>query len=271
MRVRGRDLRAGLLSLSFTKERHLCTTAQSYQTSTISYERDLTADTTIDSQTQPRLANDRMEDLEVPGGSPVQQNGQEPEGNNDPGDIQKPEVEEEHTRTPPLAEPTDDMDAHDEVPPATDDEAEPNNEPESDLDDLDEAQFDDFNPDSATINVPDQPVAVDESNVGLLGVHKRKRAEGEDGERKKKKKEGRREKSKKVRAGGDDEDDFEGGPEMEGSRRKKSGTAAKRAPRARSPENEDNLSPEERKFCCDCVIVREMQYANNNSRPSPRS
>jgi transcription factor SPN1 len=116
------------------------------------------------------------------------------------------------------------------------------------LEDLDEAQFDDFNPESATINVPDQPVAVDESNVGLLGVHKRKRAEGEDGERKKKKKEGRREKSKKVRAGGDDEDDFEGGPEMEGSRRKKSGAASKRAPRARSPENEDNLSPEERKF-----------------------
>ena len=97
----------------------------------------------------------------MPGGSPVQQNGQEPEGNNDPGDIQKPEIEEEHTRTPPLAEPTDDLDAHDEAPPATDDEAEPNNDPESDLDDLDEAQFDDFNPESATINVPDQPVAVD--------------------------------------------------------------------------------------------------------------
>jgi transcription factor SPN1 len=226
-----------------------CTTIHSHQTPTISYEQILTANTTLDTQTYPRPANDKMEDLEVPGGSPVQQNGQEPEGNNDPGDILKPEIEEEHTRTPPLADPADDLDAHDEAPPATDDEAEPNNDPESDLDDLDEAQFDDFNPESATINVPDQPVAVDESNVGLLGVHKRKRAEGEDGERQKKKKEGRREKkSKKVRAGGDDEDDFEGGPEIEGSRRKKSGTAAKKAPRARSPENEENLSPEERKF-----------------------
>lgn len=191
-----------------------------------------------------------MEDLEVPGGSPVQQNPAEPEGNNDAGDIQKPEIEEEHTRTPPLAEPTDDLDAHDEAPEAgDDDDAEPNNDPDSDLDELDEAQFDNFDPESATVNVPDQPVAVDDSNVGLLGVHKRKRVEGEDGERKKKKKEGRREKVKKVRAGGDDdEDNFEGGPQIEGSRRKKAGTASKKASRARTPEDEDSLSPEERKF-----------------------
>lgn len=189
-----------------------------------------------------------MEDLEVPGGSPVQRNGQEPEGNNDPGDTQKPEIEEEHTRTPPMAEPTDDLDAHDEASEAADDDEEPNNDPESELEELDEAQFDEFDPESATINVPDQPVAVDESNVAQLGVHKRKRVEGENGGRKKKK-EGRREKAKKVRAGGDDEDNFEGGPEIEGSRRKKAGTAAKRAPRARTPENEDNLSPEERKCC----------------------
>jgi transcription factor SPN1 len=200
-----------------------------------------------------------MEDLEVPNGSPVQQNPPEPEGNNDAGDIQNPEIEEEHTRTPPLADPTDDLDAHDSAPEAGNDdeeEAEPNNDADSDLDELDEAQFDNFDPESATINVPDQPVAVDDSNVGLLGVHKRKRAEGEDGERKKKKKEGRREKAKKVRAGGDDEDNFEGGPEIEGSRRKKAGTAAKRAPRARSPENEDNLSPEERK----CAVKGMMWY-----------
>lgn len=191
-----------------------------------------------------------MEDLEVPGGAPVQQNPPEPEGNNDSGDIQNPEIEEEHTRTPPMADPTDDLDAHDEAPEAgnDDEEPEPNNDADSDLDELDESQFDNFDPESAQVNVPDQPVAVDDSNVAQLGVHKRKRVEGEDGERKKKKKEGRREKAKKVRAGGDDEDNFEGGPEIEGSRRKKGGAATKRAPRARSPENEDNLSPEERKY-----------------------
>jgi transcription factor SPN1 len=189
-----------------------------------------------------------MEDLEVPNGSPVQQNPPEPEGNNDAGDIQNPEIEEEHTRTPPLADPTDDLDAHDSAPEAGNDdeeEAEPNNDADSDLDEL------------------------DDSNVGLLGVHKRKRAEGEDGERKKKKKEGRREKAKKVRAGGDDEDNFEGGPEIEGSRRKKAGTAAKRAPRARSPENEDNLSPEERK----CAVKGTIWYKKltPHLRTSPRA
>ncbi|KAM0713892.1 hypothetical protein Q7P37_010854 [Cladosporium fusiforme] len=210
-----------------------------------------------------------MEDLEVPTGSPVRENGQEPEGNNDPGDIQKPEIEEEHGRTPPMAEPTDDMDAQDDeaVPGDGDDDEQPNNDADSDLDELDEAQFDNFDPESANINVPDQPVAVDDSNVGQLGVHKRKRVEGEDGERKKKKKEGRREKAKKVRAGGDDEDNFEGGPEMEGSRRKKAGTAAKKAPRARSPENEDNLSPEERRRR---ALDRKMDEALRSNKPSRR-
>lgn len=189
----------------------------------------------------------------MPTGSPVVENGQEPEGNNDPGDIQKPEIEEENGATPPMAEPTNDMDAvEDEAMPNDgdndDEEQEPNNDADSDLDELDEAQFDNFDPESANINVPEQPVAVDDSNVGQLGVHKRKRVEGDDGERKKKKKEGRREKAKKVRAGGDDEDNFEGGPEMEGSRRKKASTAAKKTSRARTPENEDNLSPEEREF-----------------------
>jgi transcription factor SPN1 len=213
-----------------------------------------------------------MEDLEVPNGSPVHQNPPEPEGNNDAGDILNPDIEEEHTRTPPLADPTDDLDAHDSAPEAGNDddeeEAEPNNDADSDLDELDEAQFDNFDPESATVNVPDQPVAVDDSNVGLLGVHKRKRAEGEDGERKKKKKEGRREKAKKVRAGGDDEDNFEGGPEIEGSRRKKAGTAAKRAPRARSPENEDNLSPEERK--CAANVGKQYRELTSNFRTSTR-
>lgn len=217
-----------------------------------------------------------MEDLEVPGGSPVQQNPPEPEGNNDAGDIQKPEIEEEHTRTPPLAEPTDDLDAHDEAPEAgdddDDDDAAPNNDHDSDLDELDEAQFDNFDPESATVNVPDQPVAVDDSNVALLGVHKRKRVEGEDGERKKKKKEGRREKVKKVRAGGDDdEDNFEGGPQIEGSRRKKAGTAAKRAPRARTPENEDSLSPEERKFAIREIMRRTMLTSYNRPPPCART
>jgi transcription factor SPN1 len=195
-----------------------------------------------------------MEDLEVPTGSPSYQDDleEEPQGNADPGDPLNPEIEEEDsTRTPPLADPTADMEARDddEAPETVD---AMNNDDDSELDELDEAQFDNFDPETANITVP---VAVDESNVGLIGVHKRKRTEAEESERKKKKKEGRREKPKKakrVRAGGDDEDDFEGGPELDGKRQRKrqalgpDGKPVKAVRRARTPENEDNLSPEER-------------------------
>ena len=100
---------------------------------------------------------------------------------------------------------------------------------------------------------------MDESNVALLGVHKRKRTEEEERERKKKKKEGRREKpkksKKKVGVDGDvDDDDFEGGEEIDGKRARKSKVGADGRPmknirRARTPplEDDENLTPDERK------------------------
>jgi transcription factor SPN1 len=201
-----------------------------------------------------------MEDLEDPTGSPTLQNSQEePQGNQDPGDNLRPDVEEEDsTRTPPFADPTADMEARDddeapETVEAMDEANDDDDDLESELEELDEAQFDNFDPETANITVP---VAVDETNVGQLGVHKRKRTEAEESERKKKKKEGRREKPKKakrVRAGGDDEEDnFGGGPELDGKRQRKSkplgpdGKPIKMARRPRTPENEDDLSPEER-------------------------
>lgn len=173
----------------------------------------------------------------------------EPQGTADPGDPLRPEIEEEDDRTPPIGNPTADMELQDddEAPQSEeimDNMAEDN---ESELDDLDEAQFDNFDPETANITVP---VPVDESNVGLLGVHKRKRVEGDESGRRKKK-EGRREKrTKRVRAGGDEsENDFEGGPEMDGKRiRKGDGAVRKQGRRPRTPENEDDLTPEERKF-----------------------
>ena len=128
---------------------------------------------------------------------------------------------------------------------------------ESILSDVDEAQFEDFDP--ANVAIDDRPIAVDEDNVRLLGRHKRKR-DGETGDAeggKKKKKEGRREKPKKLRKkkDDDDEDDFSGGQELEGKRvrRKKpiaEGGARKEKVRARksTPENEEALDPEESKF-----------------------
>lgn len=128
------------------------------------------------------------------------------------------------------------------------------------LSDVDEAQFEDFDP--ANVVIDDRPaIAVDEDNVRLLGRHKRKRDTegGGDGEGlTKKRKEGRREKPKKSRKkrSTDDEDHFSGGQELEGKRfrKRKSGTEGvsgrkeKVRTRKATPENEDALDPEESEF-----------------------
>ena len=131
-----------------------------------------------------------------------------------------------------------------------------NSDNESILSDVDEAQFEDFDPNQ--IAIEERPaIAVDEDNVKLLGRHKRKRdGEADEEGSKKKKKEGKREKPKKVRKKQDSDDDFSGGQEMEGKRvrKKKAFTEGgdkvrKEKPKARreSPENEEAMDPEERK------------------------
>lgn len=205
-----------------------------------------------------------MEDLEQPEGAPALANGNEPQGNDDAGDTLQPAIEEEdHVGTPPMADPTADMETRgDDGAPDADadmntDAAVQNDDNdddmESDLEELDEQQFEDF--DASALNLPDKPLQVDESNVGLLGVHKRKRTAEEEAERerKKKKKASRREKPKRSKRG-EDEDDFEGGVEMDGKRVRKSkggeGRAGKSGGvrRARTPEDESMLTPEEREL-----------------------
>ncbi|KAI9853178.1 MAG: Transcription factor iws1 [Thelocarpon superellum] len=122
---------------------------------------------------------------------------------------------------------------------------------DSDLSDVDEAQFEDFDP--ANVAIEDRPaIAVDETNVALLGVHKRKRPAGaaDDDGSKKKKKEGTREKPKKNRKK-KDEDDLSGGEEVSGKRERPKKAAGERRekakPRERTPENESELTPEERR------------------------
>ncbi len=125
------------------------------------------------------------------------------------------------------------------------------------LSDVDEAQFEDFDPNQ--IAIEERPaIAVDEDNVKLLGRHKRKRdGEADGGAGRKKKKEGKREKVKKVRKRKDSDDEFSGGQELEGKRirKKKPFTEdgekprkEKQRPRKASPENEEELTPEERKL-----------------------
>lgn len=122
------------------------------------------------------------------------------------------------------------------------------------LSDVDEAQFEDFDP--ANLAIDERPaIAVDEDNVKLLGRHKRKRDPGEgpgDGVSLKKKGK-KREKPSKLRKKRDEDDNFSGGEELEGKRiRKKKalidGSDKREKPKARkaTPENEDELDPAER-------------------------
>ncbi|KAI9923603.1 hypothetical protein ASPWEDRAFT_27917 [Aspergillus wentii DTO 134E9] len=77
---------------------------------------------------------------------------------------------------------------------------------ESVLSEVDEAQFEDFDPEN--VDIEDRPqLAIDEDNLKLIGRHKRKRTE-EGGERSTRKREGRREKKsrrmKELEEGGSD-------------------------------------------------------------------
>ncbi|KAL1969326.1 hypothetical protein VTN77DRAFT_9518 [Rasamsonia byssochlamydoides] len=104
---------------------------------------------------------------------------------------------------------------------------------ESVLSEVDEAQFEDFNPDDVAIE--DRPaLAIDEENLKLIGRHKRKRREGEEGEQPKKKKEGRREKKNRRLRESESAD-------AESKRRKKD----KR--REATPEDEELLDPATRR------------------------
>ncbi|KAJ5752993.1 hypothetical protein N7520_009910 [Penicillium odoratum] len=101
------------------------------------------------------------------------------------------------------------------------------------LSEVDEAQFDDFDPEN--VDVEDRPqLAIDEDNLKLIGRHKRKRAEGE--ESRPRRKEGRREKKSRHAR-----DEDEGGGEEGSARRQKKKKEA-------SPDtDEETLDPETRR------------------------
>ena len=190
-----------------------------------------------------------MEDLPGADSPPVNDVSNEPSGNDDPQDPLRPEIEEEDAaRTPPIADPTMDTEmAEDDqqpvsIPGAADDD---DNDADSDaLSDVDEAQFQDFDPNA--IAIEERPRVVDASGVAMLGKHKRKRDDA-DGESKKKRKEGRRDKPKRSKNRGDDGDQgFDASEELQGRRRKAKGPTERRKKRTPSPEDDSNLTPEER-------------------------
>ncbi|KAI9823109.1 MAG: Transcription factor iws1 [Phylliscum demangeonii] len=194
-----------------------------------------------------------------------------PEAGHDPGDPNSPISQERDTPTPPAANPSLDMDNEENFtrPPADFDAGALSDD--SDLSDLDEEQIADFVPDEVTIE--DRPaIAVDDSNVGLLGVHKRKRGADDEDDAyveettKKKKREGTRPKPKKPRrrANKDDEDLGDGEPVL-GKRQRKSTKARKP-----SPAKEVELTELERRKRDLDIKIDEALRNPNRRRPKKK-
>ncbi|KAF2118892.1 hypothetical protein BDV96DRAFT_610770 [Lophiotrema nucula] len=168
-----------------------------------------------------------------------------PEAGHDPDDPLRPDIDEENsTPNPPMGDPDQDMEVtepHEGLPDEADLE-DGLSDNESELSELDDEVFEGENFDAENIPIEERPQELDEGTLNLIGVHKRKRAEGE-GEPKKKKKRAEKPRRRKNR-GGDDE--ISGGEEA-GSRRirkKKEGRAREASP---AEVNEEHLSPEERR------------------------
>ena len=114
------------------------------------------------------------------------------------------------------------------------------------LSEIDENQFEDYDPETA--NIEDRPVHIDDDIARTLKVSKRKRTD--DAPRRPR--EGRREKKRRDRAedaGVEDGSDAGDGGKKRRSRR--AATDGERRPRAKAatpePENEHHLDPEERR------------------------
>lgn len=130
----------------------------------------------------------------------------------------------------------------DDDPLAAEDDAVELSDNESILSEVDEAQFENFDPEN--VEIEDRPaLAIDEENLRLIGRHKRKRAEdGEHMERPRRHKEGRREKkSRRMR-------ELEGTADGEDTSRRK-----ERKKKDLTPENEEALDPATRE-CFSCFI-----------------
>lgn len=187
-----------------------------------------------------------MEDVEF---ARSHSNSPLPEAGNEPDDPLAPEVEEENGVNPPLGAPDQDMEVtepRDEMPDPDDIQEGGLSDNESVLSELDDQQFEEF--DEGALAIEERPAQViDGENMGLIGVHKRKRPEGEGDAPKKKKKRAdkpRRKKNREEEAGGDDE--------AAGARKSRS---RKKGRAAEADENDESLTPEQRKWLV-CIFKR---------------
>ncbi|KAJ6785027.1 hypothetical protein PWT90_10900 [Aphanocladium album] len=115
------------------------------------------------------------------------------------------------------------------------------------LSEVDEDQLEDYDPETA--NIEDRPVDIDEDVARTLKVSKRKRIEGQP----KKPREGRREKKRRDRDDDVAMEDGSDGDQERKPRRRRAAAEGERAPRASrkeksvEPEDDENLTPEERR------------------------
>ena len=125
--------------------------------------------------------------------------------------------------------------------PVEEEDEEKASDDESILSEVDEAQFEDFDPEN--VDIEDRPqLAIDEDNLKLIGRHKRKRTEGGDEERSKRKREGRREKkSRRMR----ELEDGGASDEEKASRRRKKKEAAMQEEELLDPATSGFTSPGE--------------------------
>ncbi|KAF2463641.1 uncharacterized protein BDR25DRAFT_272832 [Lindgomyces ingoldianus] len=193
-----------------------------------------------------------------------------PEAGHDSDDPLHPEVDEENsTPNSLIAAPEQDMEATDfedkaEVPDQDDIEGAGLSDDASELSELDEQQFDDFN--AEDIAIEERPAQmIDETNVNLIGVHKRKRAEGEgEPAKKKKKKDSRRDKPRRKKT---HDDEVSAGEDTGGrkSRKRKEGRIRGASPD--SAAEDEHLTPEERrKRALDRSIDQVVKSSKGSSR-----
>jgi transcription factor SPN1 len=158
----------------------------------------------------------------------------------------RPEIDEENsTPNPPLGAPDQDMEVtekHGGMPDPDDVQEAGLSDNESELSELDDQEFhEEFNLDE--VDIQERPAQIiDESNVGMISVHKRKRNEGDSERPKTKKKKADRPRRKKGK-----EDEAEGGDIAASGGRKSKRSRKEGKVRGASPEQaEENLTPEER-------------------------
>lgn len=167
-----------------------------------------------------------------------------PEAGNEPEDPLAPQIDEENNEDPPIGAADQDVEvteSKEEMPDPHDIQEAGLSDNESVLSDVDDDVLQDQDFDDINIAIEERPAdVIDSENLNRIGVHKRKRAEGDGEAPKKKKKRADKPRRKKNR-----DDEVSGGDDVSSSRkarsRKKAGAGEGHE------ENDENLTPEERK------------------------